>query len=70
VVFCPFYVVTPSWNRPTQRWPVEAIQLLVLRATEGWSLETVRRELSYRFGVLFNRAAVEKKAKQLGLKIA
>jgi hypothetical protein len=60
----------PSWNRPTQRWPIEAVRLLALRAMEGWPPETIRRELSYRFGVVFTRAAVEEKAKQLGLKIA
>jgi transposase len=58
----------PSWNRPL-RWTSEAIQLLTLRTTEGWPLETIRRELSHRFGVVFTRAAVEEKAKQLGLKI-
>jgi transposase len=59
----------PSWNRPVLLWTVEAIQLLTLQATEGWPLETIRRELSHRCGVVFTRAAVEEKAKQLGLKI-
>jgi transposase len=60
----------PSWNRPALRWTSEPIQLLTLRTTEGWPLETIRRELSHKFGVVFTRAAVEKKAKQLGLKTA
>jgi hypothetical protein len=59
----------PSWNRPVLRWTIEAIQLLTVRATEGWPLETIRRELSHRCGVVFTRAAFEKMAKQLGLTI-
>jgi transposase len=60
----------PSWNRPALRWTIEAIQLLTLSTTEGWPPETIRRELSHRFGVVFTRVAVEKTTKQLGLKIA
>jgi transposase len=60
----------PRWNRPRLCWTSEAIQLLTLRTTEGWPLETIRCELSHKFGVVFTRAAVEEKAKQLGLKIA
>jgi transposase len=60
----------PSWNRPRLRWTSDVIQLLTLRTTEGWPLETIRRELSHQFGVVFTRTAVEEKAEQLGLKIA